>query len=108
MAEHEWQVVDEVAGELQAEILRGLLEAHGIQVWLSKEGAGRAYALGVGTLGRVEILVPSDSSQRARAVLDDYYAGNLEVDEVSGDGFIEVDDSIYDDETSSEDGFEED
>lgn len=77
MPEEEWVVVDQVAGALQAEILRGLLEAQGIQVWLNQEGAGHAYGLGIGPLGTVEILVPSNQSDEAMSILDEYYAGNL-------------------------------
>ncbi len=79
MSERKWIVVDEVAGDAQAEVLRGLLEANGIQVWLSQEGAGHlGYAVGVGRLARVEILVPSDVELQARELLEDYYAGRLE------------------------------
>jgi len=86
MTDEEWVVVDEVAGDLQGEILRGLLEAQDIRVWLSQEGAGHsAYSLGIGPLGRVQILVPSSSSQRARSVLDDYYAGVFEATEFMPD-----------------------
>jgi hypothetical protein len=81
MSEDTWQVVDEVSGELQAEILRGLLEAHGIEVWISQEGAGRVYQLGIGRLGKVQLLVPNHDSQRARELLDQYYAGELETAE---------------------------
>ena len=35
MAEEEWVVVDRVQGQLQAEILKGMLEAQGIMVWLN-------------------------------------------------------------------------
>ena len=80
MAGEKWDVLEEVSGELQGEILRGLLEAQGIPVWLSQEGAGRAYGLGVGEMGRVQILVPSDKMETAKEVLVDYYAGKFESD----------------------------
>ena len=78
MVEENWEVIDEVAGDIQAEMLRGLLEAQGIKVWLSQEGAGRAYGLTLSTLGAVQILVPSESAAPARQILDDYYAGLYE------------------------------
>lgn len=78
MTDESWEIVDEVNGELQAELLRGLLEAQGIQVVLNQEGAGRAYGLNIGTLGQVQILVPSHASAEARQILDDYYAGKFE------------------------------
>jgi hypothetical protein len=79
MTEEKWEVVDEVQGDMQAEILKGMLEAQEIKVWLSQEGLGHSvYALTVGSMGAVQILVPQHQVQSARALLDDYYAGNLE------------------------------
>lgn len=78
MTNENWEIVDEVSGELQAELLRGLLEAQGIEVVLNQEGAGRAYGLNIGTLGQVQIMVPSRAAAEARQILDDYYAGKFE------------------------------
>jgi hypothetical protein len=78
MTDEHWEIVHEVYGEIQAELLRGLLEAQGIQVVLNQEGAGRAYGINVGSLGQVQILVPSHSASEARQILDDYYAGKFE------------------------------
>ena len=78
MSELNWEIVDEVFGELQAEILRGLLEAQDIPVMLNQEGAGRAYGINVGRLGQIQILVPSDHAVQARAILNDYYTGAYE------------------------------
>jgi hypothetical protein len=86
-----WVVVDEVAGDLHAEILKGLLESYDIEAWISQEGAGRAYQFGVGRLGRVQILVHKLNSQRAREILDQYYAGELEANvEDSGQDIDDV------------------
>lgn len=83
MAEDEWVVVDEVAGSLMGEILRGLLESQGISVFLAQEGAGHSvYGLTVGPLGRVQILVPPEQAPNARQVLDDYYAGAFQEPEL--------------------------
>jgi len=76
MSEESWVLIHEVYGELEAEILRGLLESQGIPVFLNQEGAGRAYGLNVGSLGRTEVMVPASLSQEARQVLDDYYSGD--------------------------------
>lgn len=78
MTDEQWEIVAEVAGPLQAEMLRGLLEAQEIPVILSQEGAGRAYGLTVGLLGRVQLLVPTSALERARQVLDEYDAGYFE------------------------------
>ena len=88
MMEEKWEVVEMVQGQLQAEILRGLLEAQGVKVWLNQEGAGAAYGISVGPLGTVEILVPTSAVDQARQVLDAYFAGEFEGSEM---GPIEVD-----------------
>jgi len=88
MADDEWVLVDKVQGQLQAEILRGLLEAQGILVWLNPQGAAHAYAVSVGTLGAVELLVPSSSADQAQKVLEAYYRGdfeNMELDKTEPD-----------------------
>jgi hypothetical protein len=71
----DWIVLDEVAGMLQAEILRGLLEAQEIPTVLSQEGAGRAMGLIVGSMGNVQVLVPARDQERARELIDAYYTG---------------------------------
>jgi hypothetical protein len=90
MAEEEWTLVDKVHGQLQAEILKGLLEAQGIMVWLNQEGAAHAYAVAVGTLGMVEILVPSSVAESARQILEAYYRGDFENMELNGPDSNEV------------------
>ncbi len=81
MSEEKWELVTEVSGELQANLLRNLLEAQGIKVFLNQEGAGKAYGLTVGPLGEVQVLVPEKQSQKARQIVDEYYAGSLEENE---------------------------
>lgn len=78
MTDKDWEIIQEVYGELQAEILRGLLEAQGIEVILNQEGAGRAYGINVGPLGQVQIIVPSYAATEARKILEDYYTGKFE------------------------------
>jgi hypothetical protein len=78
MVEQEWVLLEKVQGQFQAEILKGLLEAQGITVYLNQEGAAHAYAVEVGTLGMVEILVPSGMIKDARQVLEAYYRGDFE------------------------------
>ncbi len=78
MSEPIWKSVITVQGELQAEVLRGLLEAQGIPVHLSQEGIARAYGLGVGPLSEVDILVPGSFSQAAQNVIEKYRAGDFE------------------------------
>ena len=78
MSENTWKSIVTVQGELQAEVVRGLLEAQGIPVHLSQEGVARAYGLGVGPLSEVDILVPENYVQEAERVIEGYQAGEFE------------------------------
>ena len=74
MSDSQWQVVYEATDPFNAEIVRGLLESQSIRVHLSQDGAGRAIGFTVGPMGTVEILVPSEDYEKAKALL----AENLE------------------------------
>ena len=78
MSEHSWKTIISVQGELQAEVVRGLLEAQGVPVHLSQEGVARAYGLGVGPLSEVDILVPDGYVQAAERVIEGYQTGEFE------------------------------
>ena len=78
MAEQEWSVVDEVAGSFQANVIEGLLKAQDIPVVVSKPGAGVAIGVTIGSLGRVQILVPNSEFDRAKKVIENYYSGEFE------------------------------
>jgi Putative prokaryotic signal transducing protein len=94
MPAENWVVLETVGGSFQAEILRGLLEAQGVPVVLSQEGAGHsAYAVTVGPLGEVQILVPAEELSNARKVLDDYYSGAFEDLPPLDDGVTPEDDT---------------
>ncbi len=61
--------VAEVYGVLEGEWCRSLLEANGVPVMLSSEAAGSAYRVTVGSLGRVQVFVPSRYAEQAREIL---------------------------------------
>ena len=79
MTEVNWELITTVSGELQADLLRNLLEAQGIKVFLNQEGAGKAYGLTVGPMGEVQVLVPENQSEAARQIVDGFYAGEYEL-----------------------------
>jgi len=81
MTEVKWELITTVSGDLQADLLRNLLEVQGIKVFLSQEGAGRAVGLTMGPMGEVQVLVPENQSEAARQIVDDYYAGKFESSE---------------------------
>ena len=57
-------------GQVEAEIIKGLLTANGVEVWLSQESAGTALGLTVGAMGEVEIMVRAEQAEEARSLLD--------------------------------------
>jgi hypothetical protein len=97
MTELRWEVVEVISGDIEAELLRGLLEAQEIPVMLSKEGAGHALGLQIGPLSEIQILVPSTRREEARQILAVYYAGGY----ASGEGSTQ-------DQDASEDPFSKD
>lgn len=84
MTDDKWELITIVSGELQADLLRSLLEAQGIEVFLNQEGAGKAVGLTLGPMGEVQILVPENQSEAARQIVDDYYAGKFDSDAAEG------------------------
>lgn len=71
-------VVYATAGSGHAAIIQTMLEAAGIPVQTSQEGAGAAYGFTVGPLGRVEILVPEPYAAQAADLLAAMERGDLE------------------------------
>lgn len=71
-------VVYTAAGQIEANLIKGLLEAAGIPAMISQEGAGVAYGLTVGPLGKAQILVREEDAAEARELLAAIERGELE------------------------------
>ena len=79
MPQENWVVLEQVSGSAVAEMLKGLLEAQGIEVLLSQEGIGEwAYPVVVGPLGEIQVLVKEDQLEQAQQVMVSYHAGLFE------------------------------
>ncbi len=104
MSQTRYVILDKISGDIKAEMLRGLIEAQGIPVMLSKEGYARALGLNVGPLGEVEILVPEDKLAQARQVLADYHAGVFANSELLTDstGFEDSEETVENDGSEAE------
>ena len=76
-----WQKIREEIDIFQAELMKGLLEAHGIQVFISREGYEAAMGITGHSLTHIEILVPSDQIEDAKTILTDYDAGKFQLDD---------------------------
>jgi len=85
MADEELVVVHTVHGQMEAEILKSLLESEGIAVLLSHEGAGAVFGLTVGPLGDVDLLVKASQAAAAGGLLSAYAAGELDDESTDDD-----------------------
>ncbi len=81
MNEKKWKKIREEIDIIQAELTKGLLEAHGIQVFISREGYETAIGITGHSLTHIEILVPSDQIEDAKTILADYDAGKFQLDD---------------------------
>lgn len=77
MSDKNWQVITEVAGELEAELLKSMLEAQGVEVLITREASARAIGLNLGPMGKVQLLVPGEEAAFSKKLIDDYYGGKL-------------------------------
>lgn len=66
------------AGQLEADMLKGFLEAQGLQVYLSQESVGRTLGLSAGSLGIVSVMVPESQVNEAKTLLADIAAGEFD------------------------------
>jgi hypothetical protein len=83
MNELKWDLLDEVSGRLEAEAIKSLLEAEGLRVELIQEAIGHLiYPVTVDGLGRVQLFVPKEQVEEAKAWLKAYREG-LPDDEVN-------------------------
>jgi len=68
-----WEMLTELSGRLQADLLRSHLEAEGIEVELFQEAVGHhAYPVTIDGLGRVQVFVSKNNLAAARRILAEY------------------------------------
>lgn len=73
MDELKWELLVEVSGRPEAELLQSHLQARGIEVELFQEAVGHhIYPVMVDGLGRVQMFVPKSRITEAREVLASY------------------------------------
>ncbi len=79
MFDKEWVTLIEVNDRIGAEIIKDALEAQGIPAAFFQEGAVQfGYPVTVGPMSVVEICVPNDRIQEAKAWLNAYQNGEFE------------------------------
>ena len=81
-----WVVVLTVFEPVQATLATARLRDEGIPARTRQEAASAALPVGLGILGRIDVLVPGSMVEKALAILDDVEALDLD-DEATADGF---------------------
>lgn len=73
MDELKWELLTEVQGRLEADLLKSYFGAHGIDIELFQEAVGHhIYPVTVNGLGRVQLFVSKKQAKAARQLLDEY------------------------------------
>lgn len=74
MDELKWELLTEVQGRLEADLLKTYLSAYGIDSELFQESVGQhIYPVTIDVLGRVQLFVPKEQSAQAHQLLEEYY-----------------------------------
>jgi len=74
MDQLKYELLTEVNGRMQADLLKSYLEAEGIKVELFQEAVGRhIYPVMIDGLARVQLFVPKTQSDDAHKLLDAFY-----------------------------------
>ena len=73
MDELKWEVLTEVQGRMEADLLKSYFEAYGIEIELFQEAVGRhIYPVTVNGLGFVQLFVSKEQAAAARKLLEEY------------------------------------
>ena len=73
MDELKWELLTEVQGRLEANLLKTYFEAYGIDIELFQEAVGHhIYPVTIDGLGRVQLFVSKEQAEAARQLLDEY------------------------------------
>lgn len=70
--ELKWELLTEVQGRWEADIIKAFLAGSGIDSELFQEAAGTLFATTLDMLGRVQIFVPKEHAGEARKLLEEY------------------------------------
>ena len=82
MDELKYELLTEVNGRMQAELLKSYLEAEGIKVELFQEAVGHhIYPVMIDGLARVQFFVPKAQSEDAHKLLNDFNSTTSELEE---------------------------
>lgn len=73
MDELKWELLAEVQGRLEADLLKSYFEAYGIDIELFQEAVGHhIYPVTIDGLGAVQLFVAKEQANEARKLLEEY------------------------------------
>jgi hypothetical protein len=72
MDELKWELLTEVQGRWEADVIKAYLAGSGIDSELFQEAAGQLFPTTLDILGRVQIFVPREQAEEARKLLEEY------------------------------------
>lgn len=72
-----WELLAEIQGRWEADIIKAMLDSNGIESELFQESVGSLYPTSLDMLGLVQIFVPKKDAEAARALMEEYN-NNLE------------------------------
>ncbi|MEW6402917.1 MAG: DUF2007 domain-containing protein, partial [Chloroflexota bacterium] len=73
MDELKWEMLEEVFGRMEAELIKSYLEAHGIEVELFQEAVGHhIYPTTIDGMGRVQVFVAKENAKKASKLLKEF------------------------------------
>jgi hypothetical protein len=73
MDELKWELLTEVQGRLEAELLKTYVSAYGVDIELFQEAVGHhIYPVTVNGLGYVQLFVSKEQAKAARQLLEEY------------------------------------
>jgi len=82
MDELKWEVLTEVQGRMQADLLKSYFEAYGIEVELFQEAVGHhIYPVTINGLGVVQLFVSKEQADAARKLLEEYNEASKDEEE---------------------------
>lgn len=68
-----YELLTEITGRMQAELLESFLEANGVDVELFQESIGRTiYPVNVDMLGYVQVFVPREKIKLAKKLFEEF------------------------------------
>jgi hypothetical protein len=76
MSKIKWVIVFSAVNQIEAEIVKGYLEAQDLLVHLSQEGYQRTIGISGFPGAYIEVLVPNDQEELAKEILKDYSTDN--------------------------------